>query len=36
MLMIASLWGIWHIVLGFTPAMLWRSRPVEKLVAAQV
>ncbi len=36
MLMIASLWGIWHIVSGFTLAMLWRSRPVAKLAEAQV
>ena len=28
MLMIASLWGIWHIVSGFTLAMSWRARPV--------
>ena len=27
--MIASLWGIWHIVLDFTLAMLWRSKPIQ-------
>ena len=29
MLMIASLWGIWHIVSGFSLAMIWRSRPLK-------
>ena len=34
MLMMASLWGIWHIVSGFTLAMLWRSRRATPLQGA--
>lgn len=35
MLMIASLWGIWHIVSGFSLALAWRSISVKPAVLAE-